>query len=489
MEFLGIPQTASYCSTRKSCDLSTLPPAVQTPVIQESYQPFYLPGYRYLNSWRPSLFCKVANVQTCPDEATMNRSTLRPPTILPVLRSALFSRYSPQDWDRSNQLQLRGAEASRLWAGRLMGDSMRLMQDKDQLTRQMQEGTCRNLGQRLSDISFWKSELGYELERLLTENHSLETVKRRLECAADEVNCPFQAALECLYHREKRIGIDLVHDNVEKNLLQEVDLLKCCQEQLRKLAQRIDIQMRDNRDAQHALERDLEGKSSAQFIDEKCFNLRNTSDSISFFHGMEKVDGTVSVPETWAKFSNDNIRHSQNMRANSIRLREEAEHLLESLSDQMWKQFTNTNLAFNARIAEVTDVKNKLQTQLAKTLQEIFQAENTIMLLERAIMAKECPLKVAQTRLECRTRRPNVELCRDIPQFKLVNEVFTIDDTLQTLKLRLRETQDTLQLLVMTKSRLEHELAIKANTLCIDKEKCMGMRKTFPSTPRLVGYT
>lgn len=72
------------------------------------------------------------------------------------------------------------------------------------------------------------------------------------------------------------------------------------------------------------------------------------------------------MPETWAKFSNDNIRHSQNMRANSIRLREEVEHLVESLSDQMWKQFTDTNLAFDARISEVTDVKNKLQTQLAK---------------------------------------------------------------------------------------------------------------------------
>lgn len=74
----------------------------------------------------------------------------------------------------------------------------------------------------------------------------------------------------------------------------------------------------------------------------------------------------ISVPETWAKFSNDNIRHSQNMRANSIRLQEEAKNLFETLSDQMWKQFTNTNLAFNARISEVTDVKNKLQMQLAK---------------------------------------------------------------------------------------------------------------------------
>lgn len=72
------------------------------------------------------------------------------------------------------------------------------------------------------------------------------------------------------------------------------------------------------------------------------------------------------MPETWAKFSNDNIKHSQNMRANSIRLQEEAKNLFENLSDQMWKQFTNTNLAFSARISEVTDVKNKLQMQLAK---------------------------------------------------------------------------------------------------------------------------
>ncbi|KAF6127648.1 tektin 5 [Phyllostomus discolor] len=489
MEFLGTAQTASYCGPKKACGFSVVPPAVTAPVIQECYQPYYLPGYRYLNSWRPSLFYKVSNAQTCLDKGATCHSSVKPPITLPVLHSALFCRYSPHDWDRSNELQMRGAEASRLWAGRLTGDSLQLMQDKDQLTRQMQEGTCRNLGQRLSDIGFWKSELSYELDRLLNENRGLDTIKKRLECAAEEANCPLQVALECLYHREKRIGIDLVHDNVEKNLIQEVDLLKCCQEQMRRLAQRIDIQMRDNRDAQHALERDLEDKNSAQFIDEKCFNLRNTSDCISYFHGVEKVDGTISVPETWAKFSNDNIRHSQNMRANSIRLQEEAKNLFETLSDQMWKQFTDTNLAFNARISEVTDVKNKLQMQLAKTLQEIFQVENTILMLERSIMAKECPLKLAQTRLECRTRRPNVELCRDVPQFKLVNEVCTIDDTLQTLKLRLRETQDTLQLLVMTKCRLEHDLAIKANTLCIDKEKCMSMRKTFPSTPRLVGYT
>ena len=35
-----------------------------------------------------------------------------------------------------------------------------------------------------------------------------------------------QVAQECLYHREKRMSIDLVHDGVEKDLIRV--MLKCC---------------------------------------------------------------------------------------------------------------------------------------------------------------------------------------------------------------------------------------------------------------------
>ncbi|NXG29948.1 TEKT5 protein, partial [Dromaius novaehollandiae] len=483
MEFLGTTQTASYCGTRRSC---LFPDPAPISTTKDSYQSYYLPGYRYLNLWRPSLFYKVSSVPPSPDNQL--NPARRPPTMLPSLRSALHARYSPHDWHQANLVQLKGSEAFRHWAGKLNTDSMRLMQDKDQLTYQMQEDSRRNLGERLSNLDFWRAELVYEHERLLTENHALETAKKRLECAAAEAQGPLKTALECLYNREKRMGIDLVHDDVEKSLIKEADLLKDWQARMRKLAERISQQLGINRDVQHALEQDLSDKNSARFIDEKCFNLRNTSDSISFYHGVEKTDGTVSVPETWAKFSEDNIKSSQHARANSVRLQDETEAALENASEEMWSHFTSTNLAFSYRISEVADANNQLQAQLAKILQEIFQTENTIMLLERSITAKECPLKVAQTRLEGRTKRPNIELCRDAPQFQLVNEVFTIDDTLQTLKQRLREAHDTLQTLVLNKSKLEHEISVKTNSFIIDK-KCMDMRKTFPSTPRLVGYT
>uniref|UniRef100_A0A672TGC2 Tektin n=1 Tax=Strigops habroptila TaxID=2489341 RepID=A0A672TGC2_STRHB len=470
MEFLGTTQLASYCGPKKSCLLPDIAPTTTT---KDTYQAYYLPGYRQLSTWRPGLLHKVVSVPPNDDNGQFNPSG-RPPTVLPALRSSLHARYSTRDWHHANMVQLKGSEVSRYCAGRMNVDSVRLMQDKDQLTYQMQEDSRRNLIERISNIAYWRSELMYELECLLKENQALETTKKRLECAVDELQGPLKVALECLYHREKRKGIDLVHDDVEKNLIKLSTYL------VPFLLHSI------NRDAQHALEQDLSDKNSAHFIDEKCFNLRNTSDSINFYYGVEKADKTVSVPATWAKFSEDNIRYSQHARANSVKLREDAEVALESASEEMWNQFISTNLAFNKRIAEVADAKNKLQAQLARVLQEIFQTEDTIMLLERSIKAKEYPLKVAQTRLEGRTKRPNIELCRDAPQ--LVTEVYTIDDTIQTLKQHLQEARDTLHMLMVNKSNLEHDIAVKANSLYIDK-KCMDMRKVFPSTPRLIGYT
>ncbi|NXH21243.1 TEKT5 protein, partial [Bucco capensis] len=482
MELWGTTQLASYCGRRKSCLFPDLTPISTT---SDAYRSYCLPGYRHLSSWKPGLLHKVVSVPSSP-EKQFNPSG-RPPTILPALRSSLHARYSTRDWHHANMVQLKGSEASRCTAGRLNADSMRLMQDKDLLMTYMQEDSKKNLGERMSNIDFWRSELTYELECLLKETQDLEIKKKRLECAVDEMQEPLKVALECLYHREKRKGIDLVHDDVEKNLIKEVDVFKDCQEIMTKLAQKIDQQLGINRDAQHALEQDLSDKNSAHFIDEKCFNLRNTSDSINFYHGVEKADGTVSVPATWAKFSDDNIRCSQHARANSMKLREEAEIGLESTSEEMWNHFINTNLAFDNRVADVADAKNKLEAQLAKILQEIFQTENTIMLLERSIKATEYSLKVAQTRLEGRNKRPNIELCHDAPHLKLVNEAFTLENTLQTLKQRLQEARDALQMLILNKSELEHDISVKANSFFIDKH-CMDKRKVFPSTPWLVGY-
>ena len=57
--------------------------------------------------------------------------------------------------------------------------------------------------------------------------------------------------------------------------------------------------------------------------------------------------------------------------------------------------------------------------------------------MEAAIRAKENPLKLAETRLENRTFRPHVELCRDDPQDGLTMEVQALKDTIHQLNVKL----------------------------------------------------
>lgn len=64
-------------------------------------------------------------------------------------------------------------------------------------------------------------------------------------------------------------------------------------------------------------------------------------------------------------------------------------------------------------------------------MDEITSQEKNIAALKKAIVDKEGPAKVAQTRLETRTHRPNVELCRDMVQYRLISEVQEITNNIQ----------------------------------------------------------
>ena len=79
-----------------------------------------------------------------------------------------------------------------------------------------------------------------------------------------------------------------------------------------------------------------------------------------------------------------------------------------------------------------------------KTFSQHFQ-EKHIQQLKKSIRDKENPLKVAQTRLESRTHRPDVELCRDPPYHRLVDEVGQIQESLDLLNRKLNDAEGSHQ--------------------------------------------
>ncbi|KAK3585399.1 hypothetical protein CHS0354_020110 [Potamilus streckersoni] len=400
-------------------------------------------------------------------------------------RSTVYSRYSPQDWGVSNQLNFSLSDKERSFGERLRADAWRAIKETDARTRNRQHDVTKKLGERVQDIAFWKNELLDEIKAMETESCNLEEYKRTCERALSDTANPLHIAEECLMNREKRQGIDLVNDDVEKSLVREVDIIKKCQAKMKKVLDKAYVQLKMNRASQHALEIDAKDKHHAQGLDDRMHGLRNNTAGIGFYPGIENIDNTITIPESWARYTQENIARSQKERAASERLRGEIDSILRTCANDMWNMFNTVNNAFNMRIRETTDARNKLQSHLQRTMAEIFDMEKNIELLRKAIQDKEQPMKVAQTRLDERTRRINVELCNDPVMKSLQREVNEIRESVRILKERLKASELSLARLMKTKATLEHDISVKENSLRIDNVFCMGMRKGFPMDPKV----
>ena len=123
-------------------------------------------------------------------------------------------------------------------------------------------------------------------------------------------------------------------------------------------------------------------------------------------------------------------------------------------------------------------LQEKLEDNLRRTKIQITEMEDNIALLEKSIADKEPVLKLALTRLNNRTRRPNQELVRDQAQYGLIEEVEVLEDTLFKLQERLTCSRCSLKGLEQKKIELEDDIEKKTEALFIDETECMLMRQS-----------
>ncbi|KAK8383059.1 hypothetical protein O3P69_011523 [Scylla paramamosain] len=416
--------------------------------------------------------------------------SIRFPNIFTSATATMKTRYTPADWSQSNLDHYSDAEATRGVSERVRDDAVRLVGFTYDRTNIAQRESSQRLGERVSDITFWRSELMQELDRMLAETNRLNDSRRMLEHALKDTENPLHVTKECLYFRENRQGIDLVRDHPEESLLREVDMIKDCQARMKNLLDRVNLQLTRNRAARQDLEHDTMNKNHALVIDSTQHSLYNHSPAITYYPGIERVDNTVSVPETWAEHTNRNIQQSQSERSGSQRARQDVDSLIAATHQDMWTSWSSSNTALTHRLGESNDTRNKLLGHRDKVQREMNDLERHIDLLKKAILDKSAPLKVAQTRLEGRTHRPEMELCRDPPQHRMVREVQELSESVESLRIKLSEAESSLHRLAQTRARLDHDIGVKTNSLYIDRDKCLSIRKSFPlSQPHLVDFT
>ncbi|NXI48539.1 TEKT1 protein, partial [Galbula dea] len=389
-------------------------------------------------------------------------------------------KFHPSEWDIANKMQCASTESQKSRSERMIAESQRLLEEIEKTTRKTRSDVNKKIEQRREEVKFWKQELDNKLEQIVNETEVLLTYKTRLEKFLESCKEPLLISQKCLLNRQRRAGIDLVHDEVEQELMKEIEILQEVIALLGRTLEQTNEQIRLNRSAKYNLEMDLKDKFTALMIDDYCASLTNNTPDLRYTDNAVKIEGNFVSPEDWRDFSNINVEKAEKQRTNSLALRALIDDILSRTANDMRKQCETVNVMFRNRVKEVKDAKHKLETLLAMVLDETASQEKNIAALKKAIADKEGPVKVAQARLEARKHRPNVELCYDTVQYRLISEVQEITKNIQRqLKDTLAQAEAALKGLSRRQLSLEEEIQVKENTLYIDEVLCMQMRESI----------
>ncbi|XP_069471128.1 tektin-1 [Ambystoma mexicanum] len=388
-------------------------------------------------------------------------------------------KFLPQEWTLANQTRYANAESQRSRSERLIAESERLVDEIEKTTQRTQSDVNKKIEQRLEEVRYWKKELDTKLDDTVTEIDALLRYKVRLEKALESCVEPLNIAQQCLLNREKRVGIDLVHDEVERELIKEVEVIQGAMALLHRTLEQTIEQIRECRSAKYSLEKDLKDKFHAITIDDHCSTLTNNSPNIGYVSNVARIEGNSVSPVEWEDFSNENIVRAEKQRNNAISLRTLTDSILSATANDMRKQCETVNIALMNRVMETKDAKGKLEAHLAKVMDEVTCQEKNIEALKKAIVDKEGPVKVSQTRLATRICRPHVELCRDPVQYRLISEVQEITTNIERLQETLAHAEAELRGLVRNQLSLEEEIKVKENSLYIDEVMCMQIREAI----------
>lgn len=392
-------------------------------------------------------------------------------------------RHHPEDWKRSNLLHYSSAERDRAGAERLRAETVRMCKAVDSQTVKTRSDVENKLAGRIRDIKFWKEELERKIEENSAETELLCNAKAILEETLRSTNFPHEVANACLSYREGRIDIDLVHDDVEIQLKKEVEVIVGVQGMLQRSIDQCTEQIRLLKSVKYQLNKDLKDKFSALDLDGTCLQLKTTSEHLNHHKGIAKIPSDSFTPEQWEDYSNVNILKSEKHQNASATLRGVVTEILDQANQDILLQRQTVDRAFEKRIKEVQEAYDSLTNHLEKVKQEISEMERNIESLRAAIEDKIGPMKLAQTRLQIRSRRPRQELVRDPVQYKLVGEVSQISDNVERMQALLAENEKSLKELLCNQLSLEEDISVKANSLTIDKQQCCRLREQLTFSP------
>ncbi|NWU91780.1 TEKT2 protein, partial [Upupa epops] len=385
-------------------------------------------------------------------------------------------RFTVPDWHSNSALISANAERQRSASHQVRQEARALRDETSNQTKWDEDDNRSRLADRISSLNRWKETLGRCLADVDAEIDALAQVKGAAERALQAKNLPLAVSIECLTLRESRRAIDLVRDAVEEELHREVKGIEKTKRELQQRVTEAFEQLCRLQEARQQLSQDHRHKVEALEVDHVCSSLSISSPNISCKVNPARVPGRATALDEWQQSSQGNKERAEAEMRASAELREAVALAVAQAHNELEAQRVATEFAFRKRIRDLQRAHGELKWQEQSTLEEITELQEDIRRLEEDLRGKTQHLKLAHTRLETRTRRPGMELCRDQVQYGLADEVYQLEGTIRALRQKLLESQDVLDSLYRHLHRIQTDLGYKANSLQLDN-KCMASRK------------
>uniref|UniRef100_H0XMC7 Tektin n=2 Tax=Otolemur garnettii TaxID=30611 RepID=H0XMC7_OTOGA len=385
-------------------------------------------------------------------------------------------RFQLSDWQINSHLLSTNAERQRDASHQIRQEARVLRNETNNQTIWDEYDNRTRLAERIDTINRWKEMLDKCLTDLDAEIDSLAKMKESAEQNLQAKNLPLDVAIECLTLRESRRDIDVVKDPVEDELHKEVEIIEATKKALQQKISQAFEQLCLLQEVRQQLNSDHRGKMETLEIDRGCLSLNLMSPNISLKINPTRVPNGSTTLQQWDDFSLFNKDQAEAEMKAAIELREAIALTIAETNNELEAQRVATEFAFRKRLQEIEKLYSELKWQEKNTLEEIAELQEDIRQLEEDLRIKLLSLKLSHTRLEARTYRPNVELCRDQAQYGLTDEVHQLEATIASLKQKLAQAQDALDALHKHLARLQADIACKANSMLLDT-KCMDTRR------------
>ncbi|XP_023308178.2 tektin-4 isoform X1 [Lucilia cuprina] len=406
----------------------------------------------------------------------------------PVVDRYSITRFSPNEWRAKNLETVKHTNQVFDRTLKNQYSCKTSLMRINSLVEKTQTETTENMRQRAQLIGKWKNTLEAAIKAMQDEISTLEEERVRLKKSLVILGVPESIVKECIDKRCGRPDTELVRDVPEEELINELALIAEIRQQLKKTLEDFEQQQVENRTARQRLEYDWSDKKESYEIDAVNVGLNNRSKTIMFRPGAVRQPAEQASEQYWEHFSKETLEECETCRQKSLKLRHTLNAILMNAARDIRGQADVVEKAFVARINCTQENLQRFENDLRQCLQNLADTETRIDKLHRVIRNFDAGMKVAQTRMDNRSYRPNVENCRDSAQQNLIDEVAIIQSGVSAMLQELDEAENVKNQLMQTRSTLEREIMLKRRTLWLDRERCMLLRSHYPSASALSGF-